>query len=162
MKSIQLFCFFIWALTFAGCNQKPDTQKAEPTPDVEQKPEGESNPVKNEGGHDYTFLTHQMLLYKVSNTTGKDPKEQPYAGQWIDLEPDGTFKAGKLKKQTHTGKWTYSHDAGILLLHPEDKNFKTTEWKVLNNDDMIVWVGTQTYGDNATQIQLIRSDKFPE
>jgi len=162
MKSIQLLSFFIWAIAYAGCNQKPDAQKAEPTPAVEQKTDAETNSVKSEGGHDYTFLTHHMLHYKASSTTGKDSKEQPYAGQWIDLDSDGTFKAGKLKNQTHTGKWTYNHDAGILLLQPDAKNFKTTQWKVLANDDMIVLVGTKSYGDNATQIQLIRSDKFPE
>ena len=150
------------ALALAGCNPKTDTQKNEPVSEAQQNQAPEAAASNSEGGHDYTFLTHQMLHYKTSVTSGKDPKEQPYKGQWIDLDPDGTFKAGKLKDQTHSGKWTYNHDAGLLLLVPDDTNFKTTEWKVLNNDDMVVFVGTPKYNDNGTQIQLIRSDKFPE
>lgn len=161
MKSIQLLCLMIWVLALAGCNPKSDSQKAESTPAEEQKTGTDISSAKNEG-HDYTFLTHQMLHYKASVTNGKDPKEQPYAGQWIDLDPDGTFKAGKLSKQTHKGKWSYNHDAGILFIQPDDKNFKTSEWKVLFNDDMIVLIGTETYKDNPTQIQLMRGDKFPE
>ena len=29
-------------------------------------------------------------------------------------------------------------------------------------DQVIVWVGTSTYGDNSIQIQLLKSDTLPE
>ena len=161
MKSFYLLCFFIGLLAFAGCKQKPDSQKAESTGKTQEKSENAES-KGSEDGHDYTFLTHKMLIYRASSTLGKDPKDQPYAGQWIDFDPDGTFKAGKLSQQTHTGKWKYNHDSGILFIQPDDTKFKTSEWKVQYNDDMVIFVGTATYGDNATQIQLYRSDKFPE
>jgi hypothetical protein len=161
MKSIQLITLFILTLILAACNQKAGTGKNNDSSD-NARSQAELDSIKKAGGHDYTFLTHQMLHYKASATMGKDPKEQPYAGQWIDFDPDGTFKAGKLSTQTHKGVWTYNHDAGVILIQPDDKNFKTSEWKVMSNDDMIVFVGTSTYGDNNTQIQLVRSDKFPE
>lgn len=111
-------------------------------------------------GHDYTFLTHKLFHYKDSYS-GVKGGEQPYKDQWVDFDPNGTFKAGKLKQETHTGKWTYSHDTKILLLKPDNSNFPNSEWKVMFNDQMMVWVGTQTYGNNPTQIKLIRSDILP-
>jgi len=169
MKSIHLLCLYILALTFMACNQKPDAQKAENTTPSEQtttptdeKTEAVSKTGEDPEGHDYTILTHKMLHYKTSVIMGKDQKDQPYKGQWIKLDSDGTFKAGKYKEQTHTGKWSYHHDEGILLLQPNDKNFKASEWKIQYNDDMVILAGTSTYGNNATQIQLIRSDNFPE
>ena len=162
MKSIHILCFFLGALAFAGCKQKGDTQKSDFPPAPPPNSGNATDTTKSTGGHDYTFLTYKMLIYKASVTMGKDATYQPYAGQWIKFDSDGTFKAGKLDKQTHTGKWTYNHEARVLLIQPDDKAFPASEWKVLFNDDMIVFVGTDTYANNATQIQLVRSDKFPE
>ena len=164
MKPNHLFCFLIWALALTACNQKPATEKAEttPAPVVEQPNMAQPATSSANGGHDYTFLTYKMLQYRAAVVPGKDPKEQPFAGRWIKLDTDGTFKSGKYDQQTHTGKWTYNHDATTLLLRPDDKEYKTTEWKVLFNDDMIVFIGTPSYGDGGTQIQLVRIDKFPE
>src|SRR6188768_3926730 len=100
MKSIHLLCLYILALTFMACNQKPDAQKAETTNPSEQtttpadeKTEAVSKTGEDPEGHDYTILTHKMLHYKTSVIMGKDQKEQPYKGQWIKLDSDGTFKA---------------------------------------------------------------------
>ena len=162
MKSIQLLCLYIVVIVFMACNQKPEIQKAEPVTPAQQKTDAVPKPVESDGGHDYTILTHKMLHYKTSVIMGKDQKEQPYKGQWIKLDSDGTFKAGKYKEQTHTGRWTYNHEKGILLLQPNDKNFKTSEWKIQYNDDMVILAGTSTYNDNTIQIQLIKADNFPE
>ncbi len=160
MRSILLFCFMVCALVIGGCNQKPGEQKAGTVSNTEQKMNADS--LKSVGGHDYTFLTYKMLLYRNSVTMGKDATYQPYEGQWIKLDSDGTFKSGKYKDQLYTGKWNYNHDAGIILLQSENKNYPTSEWKVIYNDDMVVFIGTPTYGNSNTQIQLVRIDKFPE
>ena len=162
MRSIQLFCFILWALAIASCNQKPADQKAEPAPTTEQPNAAEPSTTKASEGHDYTFLTTKMLEYKAALVPGVDPKEQPFAGQWIKMDPDGSYKTGKYDKMTHTGKWAYNHEARVLLLQPDNKEIKHSEWKVLFNDDMIVFVGTPSFGDNGTQIQLVRIDKYPE
>ena len=75
--------------------------------------------------------------------------------------PDGTFKAGKLKEQTHTGKWAYNDKVKVLLIKPDVRTYNITEWKVMYNEQMMVWVGTQTYGNHSTQVQLVRSDILP-
>lgn len=162
MKSFQLFCFIILALAFAGCKPKTGEIKPETSAPVEQPKMTETTGGSAKDGHDYTFLTYKMLQYRAGVVPGKDPKEQPFAGQWIKLDSDGTFKSGKYDKQTHTGKWIYNHEATTLFLQPDDKSFKTTEWKVIFNDDMIVFIGTGSYGDSGTQIQLVRIDKYPE
>ena len=117
-------------------------------------------PANVSQGHDYTYLTDQLFIYKAAFGGQKD--QSLYKDQWIDLEPDGTFKAGKLKQQTHTGKWGYNHAVKVLQLIPDDSNFPRSEWKVMHNEQMMVWVGTQTYGNNATQIQLVKSKTLPE
>jgi hypothetical protein len=151
-------------LLWSGCKQADTTQEetAVVTPDNSASERINPDTSAFHGGHDFTFLTHNMLHYDASSTVGKDPKDQPYSGQWIDMDPNGTFKAGKQNKQTHTGRWDYNHDRKVLLLRPDDKDIPASEWKVMHNEDMVVFMGTQTYGNNATQIKLVRSNVFPE
>ena len=107
-------------------------------------------------GHDYTFLTFKMFKINGAFIPGKDIKEQPYKDQWVDLEPNGTFKWGTGNKLSYTGIWGYNHDLSILVLKPNDKDQKQTEWSVMYNDDMVVWTGTKTFENRGIQMQLIR------
>jgi len=168
MKSIYILCVIVIVTVFGACKQDASNVQQEPaqaTPAAAeqagtQQPENQVGGNAATGGHDYTFLTDKLFHYKAAFGGGKGG-EQPYKDEWIDLLPDGTFKAGKLKEQTHTGVWTYNHDTKVLFLKPDNNAFKMSEWNVMYNNQMMVWVGTQTYGNNATQIQLAKSDVLP-
>ena len=172
MKSnhILSLVFFVWVL--AGCKQEAgnvsqemnqDTTKIAATQQPEtQQPAAQANgeSASSELGHDFTFLTDKLFLYKAA--FGNSNKDNPlYKDEWIDFAPDGTFKAGKLKEQTHTGKWAYNDKVKVLLIKPDVRTYNITEWKVMYNEQMMVWVGTQTYGNHSTQVQLVRSDILP-
>jgi len=139
----------------------PKTAVQSPSDVINPAPNPTTNPAAT-GGHDYTFLTDKLLLYKGSFGGDKDSKEQLYKDEWIDFDPNGTFKAGKLQKQTHTGQWSYNHDTKTLFIRPDTKEYKMSEWKVQFNDQMLVWVGTETYKDNAVQLRLVRSATLPQ
>lgn len=169
MKSFYTLCCFSFVIGMTSCKQDAATQQEATTPQVATNAPATPQQTPNQTvekplteGHDYTFLTDKILIYEMAFGGEKYGKEQPYKDEWIDLQPDGTFKAGKLKKQTHTGLWSYNHDAQTLFLRPDTKDFKMSEWKVMHNNDMIVWVGTQTYGDNPIQIKLVRREVLPE
>ena len=169
MKLFYVVCCYSFVLGVMSCKQDTSSQQETTTPaaavdtaavSTQQMPNQAVEQPLTEG-HDYTFLTDKLLLYKAAFGGDKNTKEQLYQDEWIDLHPDGTFKAGKLKKQTHTGQWSYNNDTQTLFLRPDTKEFKMSEWKVMHNDQMMVWVGTQTYGDNSVQIKLVRSDVLP-
>lgn len=175
MKSFYILCCFSFVFGLMSCKQDAATQQAVETPAAAgdtvatptQQAPGQQAPKEDAikpaiQGHDYTFLTEKILLYKAAFGGEKSAQEQPFKDEWIDLQTDGTYKAGKLKQQTHTGKWSYNHDTQTLYLGPDTKGFKRSEWKVMHNDQMMVWVGTQTYGDNAIQIKLVKSETLPE
>lgn len=163
MKSFILLCFFAVMISFCACKSNTAEQQDEATVTIADTNTANTQSSSTaSGGHEYAYLTDKMLHYQVANTAGKDATHNEYENQWIDLDPDGTFKAGVLSEQTHTGKWDYNHDARVLLLRPDDPKFKISEWNVMHNEDMVIFVGTQTYGNNSTQIKLVRSDKFPE
>ena len=169
MNSFYTLCCFSFVIGMMSCKQDASKQQEAIAPEAAVDAPIASQQAQNQAveqplteGHDYTFLTDKILIYQVAFGGEKTGKEQPYKDEWIDLQPDGTFKAGKLKKQTHTGQWSYNNDAQILFLRPDTKEVKLSEWKVMHNDDMMVWVGTQSFGDNAVQIKLVRSEVLPE
>ena len=175
MKSLPIVFMAVSLFFMTGCKQESANVQAENTQDAVTTPQAgtaeepaqiqpaasaNTPPPNVSQGHDYTYLTDQILIYKAAFGGQKD--QALYKDQWIDLDPDGTYKAGKLKEQTHTGKWGYNHDVKVLQLIPDDSKFPRSEWKVMHNEQMMVWVGTQTYGNNNTQIQLVKSKTLPE
>ena len=164
MKTFFLFSLLVSQIFFFSCKESATTQQeateAPPTNAQANQPTQGNSPS---GGHDQTFLTDKLFIYKASNVIGQEAGVNVYEGQWIDLAPDGTFKAGKLKDQTHTGRWDFNPQAKVLLLRPDNPSaeYKISEWNVMHNNDMVVLVGTQTYGNNSTQIQLVRSEQLP-
>lgn len=168
MKSIYVFCFLTGlSLTF-GCKNDASSKQEETISNSQQEnspapvatPSGNQVASTSTSGHDFTILTDKIFIYKQAYG-GKNTREQPYKDEWIDLTSDGKFRAGKLKEQTHTGTWTYIENSKTLHLTPDDSKFKNTEWTIMYNNQMMVWVGTETYGDNAIQVQLVRVDKLP-
>jgi hypothetical protein len=118
-------------------------------------------PMAGDDGHDFTFLTHQLWHY--SGAVG--PQElgpEPYKNEWIDFDPNGTFVAGKGKDETHRGTWAYNEEEHLLGIRPLDAAFKASEWKVMLNNQMMVWIGTRAFGNQSTQIRLVRHENRPE
>ena len=162
MKPIYLL-YIAFILFAASCKEGTSVEKEETVGETTANPPAGQTVQPNapSGGHDQTFLTDKLFHYKTAAIVGKDNKQNPYENQWIDFDPNGTYKSGTLKEQTHTGKWDFNVDQKILLLRPDVNTFKITEWKVMHNNDIVILVGTQTYGNNATQIQLVRNAELP-
>ena len=149
-------------LTAFGCKTDAAEQSAETSMVATADSAAEAiPPVEVDEGHDFTFLTHQLWHYK--GAVGPESLgPEPYKSEWIDLEPDGTFTAGKQQTQTHTGTWRYNDSLKILGLQPNDRDFSPSEWNVMYNQEMMVWVGTKAFGNQSTQIRLVRSETRPE
>jgi hypothetical protein len=165
MRAYNLLYILLCLGLLASCkSESANTSSTETTstdPEHEQVPTTHGN-EKEMQGTDYTFLTHQMFHIRAAIVTGRDPNDNPYKGHWIDLLPNGTYHYGKQQTELYTGTWSYNHDAGILALNPNVDSEKRSEWKVMHNEQMVILVGTQTYGNNGTQMQLIRHADKPE
>lgn len=138
---------------------KMETSSQAPTSQAGEKKSGVPQ-ADTKQGHDYTFLTFKLFKINGAFVPGIDPKDQPYKDQWLDLTPDGKFKWFQGKELLTSGDWGYNHDLGIIDILPSDKNHKPTEWKVIFNDDMVVFQGTSTFENNGHQLQLIRKDQI--
>lgn len=164
MRSFYIHFSIVCLLGTIACKQEATTAQegTASTPNTEGTTQEVVKPTDAaaSGGHDYTFLTYKLFHFKDAYG-GPKGADQPFKDQWIDFDANGTFKGGKLKQETHTGKWTYNHDTQILLLQPDSSTFPASEWKVMHNEQMMVWIGTQTYGNNPLQVKLVRHDELP-
>lgn len=169
MRSFPFVILLLLQIMAVACKQDASTtsdESAQASGQTESSASGypsantSSDQTAVSGGHDYTFLTNKILIFENSIGSEKGGAN-PYKDQWIDLMPDGTFKAGTLKTETHKGVWSYNHDTKTLFIKPHSPDHKMSEWTVMHNENMMVWVGTQTYGDNAYQIKMVWSDELP-
>lgn len=170
MKFILPITIAVTLIALSSCKRdaaSADVQNLPPTTHGMDSGQNNSNVTTSTptptGGHDYTFLTHELFHIGGAHISGsKDAREQPYKDQWIDLMPDGTFKWGEHQAELYSGTWTYNHGTELLKLMPGSGDAKASEWKVMHNENMVVLLGTKTYGNNNTQIQLIRSTTLPD
>ncbi len=161
---ILVLLFLVLALIPIAC--KPEAAQADAAAEtqapVAPAPDSLSGmPAASGEGHDFTFLTHQLWHY--NGVVG--PEElgpEPFKNEWIDFDPNGTFVAGKGKDETHHGTWAYNEEEKLLGIRPLDAAFKSSEWKVMFNNQTMVWVGTKAFGNQSTQIRLVRHENRPE
>jgi hypothetical protein len=165
MKAIYVICSIVLLLTAYGCKQDSAANISSVT-DPASAENGQSTTEQQDNqsvtsGHDYTFLTDKILIYNTVFGAGEGEKD-PKKNDWIHLLKSGAYLAGRSKDQTHTGKWSYEPNSQTLFLRPDTQEYNMSEWKVMATDDVVVLVGTSTYGNNATQIQLLKSDVLPQ
>lgn len=121
---------------------------------------GEPDTTSGSDGHDFTYLTHQLWHY--SGSAGADLSPDAFSGEWIDFDPKGSFTAGKGKAETYGGTWRYNEELKLLGIRPSTPDVKPSEWTIMYNDQMMVWVGTKAFGNQSTQVRLVRHAERPE
>jgi hypothetical protein len=83
-------------------------------------------------------------------------KEGDYNGQWIDFKADHTYAYGENTNIKGNGRYHYSLDKGLVLMVDNDSSKKAQEYEAKFADDVMILVGTATYGDNSFQMKLER------
>ena len=77
-----------------------------------------------------------------------------YKGVWVDFRPDHTYAYGKNSSVKGKGKYNYHFDRSQLLMIDDDPAKKPREWDVKPAEDVLIFVGTETYNDKHIQMKL--------
>ena len=109
----------------------------------------------------YAILTADLWHYEFAIKVKEIPKDNPYQGHWIDFEDGGVFEKGVYDKTTVSGTYTYNNDTKILHIIPEKGDEDPSEWEIRTNGEVLILVGTSTYGNNNEQIKLVRATSKP-
>lgn len=137
---------------------------------IAQKPEKELDPkmrsqalavldfrIKNDPTS-YAIIEAGVLNYLFVYNGREMSKKDEYTGNWIDFKPDFTYDYGKNDQTTGGGRYHYSMKKNQLVMVDNSRDQNPQEWDIKTGGDVIIMIGTKTYGNNAFQIKLERSD----
>lgn len=102
----------------------------------------------------YAMMTAQPLLYRFVFNGKKMSKQGEYDGQWIQFMDDFTYKKGKYDKQTSTGRYHLTLETMKLIMVDSDEGKMPDEFKVLTKDDVVIFQGSDYFGNNPFQMKL--------
>lgn len=83
------------------------------------------------------------------------------AGSWIDFKDDNTYQYGLYNEIQGAGKYNYRIDDGQIVMVDDDESVMPQEWNTKSAGDNLILIGTQSYGNNAYQMKLVRRDTIP-
>lgn len=133
-----------------------------PNPNVSKRPDIPADQTGFQGAADEKLL-RQQLRFLFANSW--EPKVRIFAGknefikisgESYSFNENGTYTF-KSPQGTVKGIWKgriYNEKPAVVMV-PDDKQFKTTEYTFNNVGNQMIWAGTSDYGDNAEQIMLM-------
>ena len=75
-------------------------------------------------------------------------------GRWFDFKPDGSFVSGFWEQETGGGKWKYDPQIPGMYLDHDDRRDEEFEIKMSSDEQTMIWIGTQTFGESGVQARL--------
>lgn len=110
----------------------------------------------------WSILTVDLWHYNFALSVNETPDRNIYEGYWIDFEDDFSYRKGYYDQVVATGYYDYNNDTKILEIIPEEGDDEPSQWKIKTNGEVIIMIGTSKFGNNATQIKLVRERELPK
>ncbi len=109
----------------------------------------------------YTYLTNGIWHYQYAVKVSDDFDPSSVQGQWLDLKDDYTYIKGNFEDTTEVGEYRYNHEQKKIQFTPSNASYPDSEWTLNYRLGVLIMAGTPTYGNNDTQIKLVRNKNKP-
>ena len=109
----------------------------------------------------YAIIEAGILNYQFVHNGREISPKGAYDGAWIDFKADFTYDYGSYNETEGAGRYHFRTDINQLVMIDNNKSQSPQEWDVKIGGDVLILVGTNTYGNNAYQMKLLRSDNKP-
>ena len=106
----------------------------------------------------------QYWHYDAAVVLNDFEKGKEYYGKWVKLNPDHTLETGFYDGPVTAGRWTLDEETDIITIVEEGEQPTYSEWKVKtssSSDAIMIWVGTSRFGQNNTQIKMLKYSGKP-
>jgi len=109
----------------------------------------------------YAIIEAGVLNYLFVFNGSKISKSEDYVGDWINFKDDFTYEYGNFDTVQGEGRYHYSMDKSQLVMVDNNEKLNPQEWDIKSGGDVIIMIGSKTYGNNAFQIKLERQPDRP-
>ena len=82
-------------------------------------------------------------------------------GRWFKFSPDGNFVSGRYQEETGKGKWYYDPKVPSLYFDHHERRDEEFTVKMSSEETVMIWVGTETFGENGIQAKVSNSTDLP-
>ncbi len=117
--------------------------------------------IKNDP-ESYAIIEAGVLTYQFVYDGRSMSKPDEYAGDWIDFKPDFTYTYGKRKDVMGKGRYHFSMEKMQLVMVDDKQDEDPQEWNIKSGGDILIFIGSRTYGNNAYQMKLERANAIPQ
>lgn len=131
---------------------KPNTE----TPTLQQEP-----PLT---AYAQQFYTNVYWHFEAAVVIKDLEKGKAYIGKWIKFNADNTLESGFYDGPVNTGNWVVDEGKNVLTIVENGQQAEYSEWRVKtssSSDAIMIWIGTNRFNQNNTQIKLIRYHEKP-
>ncbi len=91
----------------------------------------------------------------------RDVLNKENTGRWFKFSPDGNFVTGKYQEETGKGKWYYNPKVPSLYFDHHERRDEEFTVKMSSEETVMIWVGTETFGENGIQAKIGNSSDKP-
>jgi len=102
------------------------------------------------------FLTAFPYLIDYIVVVNKEIPKEPLQGESLIFSEDLKYQWFSKNSLSEQGAFRFDPDRNRLLLVPDEESNFPTEWNVKMAGDVVVLAGTSTFGNNHTQMHMIR------
>lgn len=107
------------------------------------------------------LTTNNWVVQTLIRVNDK-PANVQNQGAWFKFKPDGTYDYGFFTEKIGSGAWSFDGQNALLNIDSELLG-DDREWeiKMSKEEDLMIWVGTEKYHTNDTQMRLYNFIQIP-
>ena len=111
----------------------------------------------------YSMIVVGFWVYDGVFAGGERPSAAP-PGHWIKFEDDFSYRYGEFAKTQGSGRYhlTFNTEDDPKLIMVDDNPNKTPEeWKIKTKEDVVIFIGSDYFGNNARQMRAYKQMQQP-
>lgn len=135
-----------------GATQSLPGESPGESPEIKVDQPASNNGVNEYDGENYDGFLLGQFKYDIAIDALINEPVTDLKGQLINFNKDYTFSVIREGKEIESGQFKYDRHAQTLTLLA--KKGLSSEWTINYDDGRMIWVGTETYGNNSRQLRL--------
>jgi len=110
----------------------------------------------------YSMIVVGFWVYDGVFAGGERPSAAP-PGHWIKFEDDFSYRYGEFAETQGGGRYhlTFNTDEPTLIMVDDNPNKSPEEWTIKTKEDVVIFIGSDYFGNNPRQMRAYKQMNQP-